>query len=322
VDDPTSLVVAMATFHREHVLTDLMPRLLAQGPRAIEATGLAFDYQLLIVDNDPAGGARDVVAANRDPRVRYVVEPRPGVANARNRALAEAADKDLLVFIDDDETPHDDWLANLLTTYLEYAPDAVAGPVYPLFEGPVDVWTQTAGLYDQARRTRLRTGQVIPRAGTGNLMLDLRTIRRLGLRFDDRFGLSGGEDSVFTGQLTQAGGRIVWCAEARADHQVPADRTNREHSLQRCRSLANSGVRANIALAEPGRARVHESLKWGVTCSGSLVKGSAQALVGRLRGSDSMRAAGEVRAAGGLGGLAGLIRVTAHPYGRPETDRA
>jgi GT2 family glycosyltransferase len=315
-EDPSSIVVAMATFHRQAVLAELVPLLLAQGPAAAAATGVAFDYRVLIVDNDPAGSARDAVAAIEDPRVHYVVEPRPGVANARNRALAEARHTDILVFIDDDETPREDWLAKLLATHLEYAPDAVAGPVYPIYGGPVDVWTKTAGLYDQARRRHLRTGVVIERAGTGNLMLDLRTIRRLGLGFDDRFGLSGGEDSVFTGRLTQAGGRIVWCAEAVAEHQVPADRTNREHALQRCGSLANSGVRANVALAEPGIARARESLKWGVICGGSLAKGSVQSLVGWVRRSDSLRAAGDVRVAGGLGGLAGLIRVVAHPYGR------
>lgn len=319
--DPTSLVVAMATFHREDVLPGLLPRLLAQGPAAVAATDHPLEYRVLVVDNDPAGGAREAVASIGDPRLHYVVEPRPGVTNARNRALAEAADADLLAFIDDDEIPHDDWLAQLLATFLAHSPDAVAGPVYPVFDGPIDPWTRAAGLYEQAHRVNLRTGAVIPRAGTGNLLLDLRTVRRLGLTFDERFGLSGGEDSMFTGQLTQSGGRIVWCADAIADHRVPPDRVDRAHSLQRRRSLANSGVRVNIALAQPGMPRVREGLRWGVTCAGSLAKGSVQALAGRLRGSDAQRAEGEIRAMGGLGGLGGLLRVTASPYGRASAHR-
>ena len=63
---------------------------------------------VLVVDNDPAAGARDAVESfaprSAGVSVRYVHEPQPGISAARNRALAEAASR-LLVFIDDDERP-------------------------------------------------------------------------------------------------------------------------------------------------------------------------------------------------------------------------
>ncbi len=70
--------------------------------------------RVLVIDNDPAGSGEAVVSALDSDAVRYVHEPRPGIAAARNRALDEAASYDLLIFIDDDEWPNPTWLQSLL----------------------------------------------------------------------------------------------------------------------------------------------------------------------------------------------------------------
>lgn len=319
-EDVRSVDVAMATYHREGGLPELLPKLLAQGDTAMEALGIDFEFRVIVVDNDPAGSARSAVATVEDARIHYVVEPNPGVTNARNRALSEAADTDLLAFIDDDEIPHDDWLLRLLATRQEYGVDAVAGPVYPILEAEPETWVRASGSYDQPHRAHLKTGDPITRAGTGNMLLDLRTVRRLGVRFDERFGMSGGEDSVFTQRLADRGARMVWCAEAVADHIVPRERATRRYLLERNYSLGNSGVRAEVYLASPGRPRVMTQLKWAATCAGSVAKGGLQALIGRLGGSLKLRAAGELRLAGGLGGLAGLIGAIVTPYGSAHSQ--
>ena len=81
------------------------------------------DIEVLVIDNDAQGSGREAaLAAAADAgvpvrfpadapvesggmSVRYVVEERPGVAAVRNRALDETAERDLLIFIDDDEDP-------------------------------------------------------------------------------------------------------------------------------------------------------------------------------------------------------------------------
>ena len=242
--------VAMATFHREDALPNLMPLLLAQGETAAHALDMQFDYRVVVVDNDPAGSARTAAMGTGDPRVHYVVESNPGVTNARNRALAEAAETDILVFIDDDEVPHVDWLTKLLSTHLEYQADLVAGPVYPILDEAPDRWVKASRIFDEPHRFHFRTGQAITRAGTGNMLLDMRTVRRTGVTFDQQFGMTGGEDSIFTQRLSDAGATMVWCAEAVADHRVPAARAGRKYALERNYNLGNSGVRAG---GVPGR---------------------------------------------------------------------
>ena len=80
-------------------------------------------------------------------------------------------------------------------------------------------------------------------AATNNLLLDLGRIRALGLEFDERFGLSGGSDTLFTRPLVARGGRMVWCDEAMVVDNVPAGRLTRDWVLRRALRSGNSASR-------------------------------------------------------------------------------
>jgi glycosyltransferase involved in cell wall biosynthesis len=88
-------------------------------------------FEVVLVDNDPAGGALDdlhALADHASHAVTVVHEPRPGVANARNAGLRAAKGK-LIAFLDDDETASDRWLAELVRVQAETKADTVFGPV-------------------------------------------------------------------------------------------------------------------------------------------------------------------------------------------------
>lgn len=313
---PTSVVVGMATFRRPDLLAALLPKILEQIDDAVQAAGIPSEYRVVVVDNDPAESARTVVDSADDARITYASEPRPGISSARNRLLDEAEGADVLVLLDDDETPHPGWLVSMMSAYLEHDADAVCGPVHAVFEGGEDPWVAAGGYYLGQRREGLRTGTVLRRAATNNLLLDMAVVRRLGLRFDERFGLTGGEDSLFTGQLTAAGGRIVFCAEAVVDDLVPAARNTRTFNLARRRAQAATHVRVEQNLADSRRARAANGARWLVIGSGQLVKGTALALVGRFTGNLRRRAQGESRVASGLGVLGGCVGIVSTPYAR------
>ena len=78
--------------------------------------------------------------------VRYVVEERPGVAAVRNRALDETTERDLLIFIDDDEDPEPGWLAALVGMWATTGCQAVAGPVIPVYEVEPEEWVRQGGV--------------------------------------------------------------------------------------------------------------------------------------------------------------------------------
>ncbi|MDN5893660.1 MAG: glycosyltransferase [Nocardioides sp.] len=256
-----------------------------------------------------------------DPRISYSPEPRPGISAARNRLLDEAHDADVLVLLDDDETPHAGWLVRMLSTYLEHDADAVCGPVHAVFEGEEDPWVAAGGYYLGQRREGVRTGTVLQRAATNNLLLDMARVRGLGLRFDERFGLTGGEDSLFTGQLTAAGGRIVFCAEAVVDDLVPRARNTRAFNLARRRAQAATHVRVEQNLAVSPRARAANGARWIVIGSGQLVKCTGLAILGRVTGDLRRRAQGESRVASGIGVLGGCVGIVSAPYARQRRGR-
>lgn len=66
---------------------------------------VACDYpslKVVVVDNAPVTDAtRRLIVELGDPRVRWVLEPHPGLSRARNRGVAEAADE-VIAFTDDD----------------------------------------------------------------------------------------------------------------------------------------------------------------------------------------------------------------------------
>lgn len=289
------VAVAVLTFRRPADLAAILPGLVAQ----IEASGVRA--HVLVVDNDPDAGAAATAHA-AGPAVRYVHEPRPGIAAARNRALTESADSDLLVFIDDDERPVDAWLALLIATYAASRPAAVVGPVVSVYDQEPDPWVTAGRFFD---RRRLPTGTLVDVAATNNLLLDLRQIASLGLSFDERFGLSGGSDTLFTRALVRAGGRMVWCDEAVVVDVVPAARVTRQWVLRRAFRSGNGWSRTCLELADSRYETARERMV--LTGRGLLraVTGAGQSCLGLLVFRKSWQARGARTFARGIGMVSG-----------------
>lgn len=290
------VVVAIATFRRPDLLARLLPAVVEQ------VTALGPHHGVIVVDNDPQASARPVVAARPEPLVRYVHEPRPGIAAARNRALHEARDAAAIAFIDDDETPSPGWLDALVRAWRHYQCDAVAGPTVSVLDEPVPPWVRASPAF---RRPARPTGTVRVGAASGNLLLDLGTLRREGLTFSDAYGLTGGSDTLLTRTLSRRGGVIRWCQEAEVRETVPAARTDRRWVLRRNVRIGNAWSRIHLELADSRRERL--TTRASLVARGTLrvARGTLQAGWGLLLGDLGRRAAGECHVAAGLGVLSG-----------------
>ncbi len=237
-----AVLIAVATCRRNDDLAHLLPHL------AREAASIEPPAEILVVDNAPAPEARDLVAS---AQARYVHEPEPGIAAARNRALDVAGQARYLIFIDDDEYPLPGWLRALLDTMCATTTAAVAGPVISEFDGEPDPWIRASGLFE---RRRWPTGTLVPLAATNNLALDLDQVG--SLRFDHRLGLVGGSDSLFTRQLVRQGGKIAWCDEAVVIDRVPSDRATRAWVRRRSYRIGNSEITVQLMDARSRGERV------------------------------------------------------------------
>ncbi len=309
------VVIAVLTYHRNDSLPHTVDALL----------DACQDYpaaSVLVVDNNPFGEAGPIVSAladgARSGALRYVQESRPGIAAARNRALEESADARLLVFIDDDEEPTSGWLDQLIRLFQEREPAAIAGPVVSEFANPPDPWIEAGRFF--ARR-RLPTGSAIGWAATNNLMLDMAQIRPLGITFDDRFGLTGGSDTLFTKQLVRSGGTILWCDEAVVIDHVPVERLTRKWVLQKAFRLGNVTPRIEASMAAPGFGRMRIRATYAVSGAARIVIGIAQSAFGFVTGDLRLQARGARLAIRGAGIALGALGYRYVEYSRKQRGR-
>ncbi|KQQ93913.1 glycosyl transferase family 2 [Leifsonia sp. Leaf325] len=297
-DEPTTLVVTIGvlTYRRPADLVAILPVLVEQ------AEASADDVRVLVIDNAPEPSAERTARSFPPRSVHYVHEPSPGIAAARNRAIDESERSDLLIFIDDDERPVGEWLAALLTTYRAERPAGIAGPVISQYEEEPDPWIVGGGFF---ARERFTTGTEVQVAATNNLLLDLAVVRRLGLRFDEEFGLSGGSDTLFTRSLTAAGERIVWCDEAVVLDIVPSSRLTRRWVLQRYYRMGNTWSRTTVLLSRSTPSRIIARLSLTAGGAARVAQGAARSTSGRLARSVSRDARGQRTLNRGLGMMAG-----------------
>lgn len=301
------VVIAVLTYKRPEDLLVALPRLLEQAELC------TLDCSVLVVDNDPEASARATVESFAAGNLHYAHEPRPGIAAARNCALAQSAGKDLLIFIDDDEVPVGEWVNLLLGQYLKDPTTAVAGPVISEYEEEPSDWIEAGEFFN---RPRMASGTPIFVAATNNLLLDLHQVRALALTFDDRYGISGGSDTLFTRQLIQRGGRMQWCDEAVVIDRVPRQRLTQEWVLRRFMRFGNSWSRVDLELAKSPWQRLARrgvlTVRGGIRLAGGLGRFS----FGLASGSMRHRAKGLRTTARGIGMLSGAFGYIYSEYRR------
>lgn len=197
--------------------------------RCLRAISLLPDtgQEVLVIDNCPSTDAtRDIVAGQGG--VRYVREDRPGLNNARNRAMRESS-REIVAFVDDDAAPDSGWLRALLRNFDDPLVYCVAGLTMPLeletdaqemherwspfgrgyrrrvFDG-VDCNPLAAGQVGAGANMALRR-QVVAELGAFDPALDAGTLTR-----------SGGDTEMFARILIH-GLRIVYEPKALCWHR-------------------------------------------------------------------------------------------------------
>jgi hypothetical protein len=293
------------------------PALLARALRCCLAQrGVDSPFEIVVVDNDPAGSAETIVAeiaagASSAP-IRYVNEKRPGISHARNTGVVAAAGR-YLVFLDDDEEPVPDWLASFVTTIRESGADLAVGPVYPRF---------TAGDADAYRRRKYTRDACVPTgtqlarwAGIGNTILDKSRCFAGDEPFDPALGLTGGEDTVYLHQLLRDGRVLVWCAEAAVYETVPSDRLDPKYLLRRAFRGGQGVTFMCTAVSPPQPLRALRMMAIG---GAQFVVYGAAALALRLLHRNSWLPLMD-KAASGLGKVLWHPKLNPQLYRRPQT---
>lgn len=209
---------------------------------ALSAQSASFEWDVVVVDNDPAGSAAEVCreAAARGLPVTYVVEETNGAAHARNRGIKQATGE-TIALLDDDVVPQPDWLAAICAPVQRG--DAVAAGGRVRLEADVvrPDWFDEAGLGGYLSSFDLgdRPVEIGERDYllTANFAASARSLAEVG-GFDPTFGPRRGvqlvaDDAHLVRQLCRRGGAVVYVPDAVVVHELPPERLNRKYLLRR-----------------------------------------------------------------------------------------
>jgi succinoglycan biosynthesis protein ExoM len=226
-----SVGICVLTYKRNRQLIALLAGLARLEPPAA-------DVRVVVVDNNPDGAARSIIEEFRASLaaagvlwpVEYVAEPERGIARARNRAVAACADTDFVAFIDDDEVPEPSWLVSLFAVQAAAHADVVVGRVLSRFDSTPPKWVLEGRYLELPRRA---TGERVDWAITGNVLIARHLLNRYSPPFDERFNLSGGEDTHFFMRANDDGAVMVSADDAIVFEDTPADRTTWRSIMRR-----------------------------------------------------------------------------------------
>jgi glycosyltransferase involved in cell wall biosynthesis len=210
---------------------------------AAQATGFEGTLQLLIVDNNSHDGTRELVEKSRSSLGRlwhldYVFEAQIGLSHARNTAI-QAADGEIVVFLDDDVMVHQGWLDGMISVFVRFDDaGAVGGKVNLVAEQGIPDWFPKEFLVFYCchrsdgiiRATELRHFPM-----GANVAYHREVFQELG-GFRPDLGRSGQcllscEESdfhyrIWTSSIVRNG--LYYTPHAQVDHLIPPDRLEKD----------------------------------------------------------------------------------------------
>ena len=214
----------------ERTLNDLR---LLQAPRE--------PWEFLVVDNGSQDATPRLLASMAWPgnwKVRVVREPKLGLSNARNRAIAEAQGE-YVIFMDDDETADPGWLCAFERLIDDRRPDAFGGRIRVLFEDNRPAWLrdELLGFLGELNRADTISPLADPHGSFygGNFGFRKAVCDQIGT-FDAMLGRkgsdnTGGEEVDFYRRLLEGRFSVWWTPEAIILHRIQAEKLDRAYFL-------------------------------------------------------------------------------------------
>ncbi len=224
---------------------------------------------VLVVDNAPTKPCREAVERYG---FDYVVEGRPGLDNARNRAI-ELCSTELIAFTDDDCRPLPTWLAGLDKRFADLATGAVTGwGAAARLDSDAQLAFERLGGFSRGNRTRwFDTASINPAAagqtGAGaNMTFRTDVLRALGgfpPELDAGTATASGGDIYVLGRVLAAGMRVVYDPSSMVWHDHRADTSE----LRRVMRGYGRGITsmASRALLVDGELPALKTIRWPFT---------------------------------------------------------
>jgi glycosyltransferase involved in cell wall biosynthesis len=132
--------IILPTFNRCFYLEKTLTALINQEAPANE-------YEILVCDNASTDKTKEIVLEKQkqNPHInlRYLYEPIPGSLSARHCGYRKSNTDNILIFIDDDVLPVNNWLSAIIYTFnTNRDVHMLGGPSIPIYEAPRPQWIE------------------------------------------------------------------------------------------------------------------------------------------------------------------------------------
>ena len=225
---PQTVLIAIPTFRRSARLQALLPHII-KTLKSIHAV------EILIIDNNALPieqkFIRNFSKTSIFP-VHYIHEPKAGVSNARNAALAFATSR-FVAFLDDDMEMTEKWIDSLVKVSLTNRAGLVFGPLIAKFENEVDPRNAYLATLYTRHSKQTESGLSDKAFGTGGCLIDLENCVLPDPPFDTHLNESGGEDDIFFETLHKNGTLYGWAPDALCYECVEPNRTTPNYIARR-----------------------------------------------------------------------------------------
>ncbi len=228
-----TLDVVLPTYKRAVLLRKALQSLL----RAPVPEGLSVS--VIVVDNnsgdDTEALVREIAATAKLP-VRYVLERKQGLSNARNGGVA-ASTADLVGFIDDDEQVESHWFTVVAREFADPALDFIGGPYLADWVCPVPDWLppgfhSVIGAIPPKPRAPFKEASGANLMG-GNAVMRRKVFDQVGLYAPhlgrSSKGLLSEEDAEFYRRLQKAQLRGIYVPDLTILHYIAPNRLTRTY---------------------------------------------------------------------------------------------
>jgi len=223
-----SLIAAICTNRDPAAVRPGLAALCEQASAGQEASVLLVTSGL----DDAGDRAHAETAAELGARA---VHAGSGISVARNRALDEADDEDVLAFVDDDAVPAPDWLDALCARWrqADRRVACVGGAITPRWERPPPAWVSER-IHPAFSLLDLGEGvvELDPVSGQdawgANISFRAGPLREVGAFDPARGAWRGvplfGDESAVQRRLAGRGYRVLYAGDVRVEHRIPAER--------------------------------------------------------------------------------------------------
>lgn len=178
---------------------------------------------IIVADNDSVPSAKALVAGiakDLPVPIQYLHAPSRNISIARNACL-DAAEGDLLAFIDDDEVAPPNWIADMHALLMSGPYDAVFGPAIAEYPSTAPEWVRMGDHHSNVPTAR---DGIVQTGHTCNALIRTRAACFKDQRFLLEKGRTGGEDTEFFFRAWRAGARFAISDTAKVFEPVDPSR--------------------------------------------------------------------------------------------------